>query len=47
MKGMGALSYFFDLYMVFLSSTEKMPVGVGLASLPLEMVETATSVSPR
>ena len=44
-QGIAALSYFFDRYIGRLSSTEKIPVGVGFSSFPLEIVEAATSVS--
>jgi len=45
--GIGALSYFFERYIGRLSSTEKMPIGVSRPGLPLEIVDTATSVLPR
>jgi hypothetical protein len=46
-QGIGALSYFLERYIGRLSSTEKMPTGVGFSSVPLQMVEAATYVSPR
>ena len=49
MNGIGALSsYLRERCIGFLSSTVKIPVGVSLpVRLPLEMVDTATKVSPR
>ena len=40
-NGIGALSYFFERYIGVLLRIEKMPVGVGLLSRPLEIVVAA------
>ena len=40
-QGMGALSYLRERCSGFFSRMEKMPLGVGFSSLPLDTVETA------
>lgn len=46
-NGIGAFSYFTERCIGFLVWTVKIPIGVGLLSVPLEMVVAAINLLPR